>query len=158
MARYPISYPRGLHITGVSLECVGKRGAFIRDLPRLLEHTGRSDLVIIDIGTNDLCAGVGGKVLAKKVLEFAQALDTRSCVNFILPRTKSPNHFDKERKLYNAYIEANAGGTVFYNRMHNLVNAPPANWSRDGMRVTKTRSLNNDTRILAAQQKLQVGR
>ena len=99
----------GLSDYVASLECFGRGGAMVDNILQSF-HIGNCHIVILDVGTNDLCDGIGGHLLAQKVFKHAINLLKHKSVKHvkileILKRAKTRNLsqicFEQERQFYN---------------------------------------------------------
>ena len=99
----------GLSDYVASLECFGRGGAMVDNILQSF-HIGNCHIVILDVGTNDLCDGIGGHLLAQKVFKHAINLLKYKSVKHvkileILKRAKTRNLsqicFEQERQFYN---------------------------------------------------------
>ena len=92
-----------------SLGCFGRGGAMVDDILQSFD-IGNANIIILDVGTNDLCNDITGYLLAKKVFNHAVKLLACKSVKHvkileILKRAKTRNlgrdYFEQQRQSYN---------------------------------------------------------
>ena len=138
------SYKNQLNVfdSAGSIYLYGKGGALTDQILSKFEPKS-TDILMLDIGTNDLCGSLNGEALASKVLHYVDEY-VRCHPNLKLvyifeiiercrTRDVSKEHFDFERAIYNRKIDeaASKSPLISFCRHRGLDNIKE--WSNDGI-------------------------